>query len=283
MTGPLAYVDGAFVPQDAPAISIFDRGFLFGDGVYEVIAVYDGRLIDARAHLDRLARSLRELHMGPPAEVAELEGICRSLVCKNGTVEGTVYLQITRGVAPRHFEFPKACRPTVVVFTQAKRLVDRDSVASGVRVVTVPDLRWKRRDIKSVALLAQVLAKQAAVAAGGQEAWMIEDGLVTEGGSSTAFIVDHDNTLITRPLNHEVLPGITRRAVTALLDRTDLTLVERAFTVDEAVRAQEAFVTGASMFVTPVVRIDTHTVGDGTPGTYSRLLLDLYLSEVARS
>jgi D-alanine transaminase len=274
----IAYVNGVYTPLAEARVSILDRGFLFADGVYEVAAVIDGRLVDNEAHLARLERSLKELRLESPVPIAEIVGIERELVARNGVAEGMVYLQITRGAAERDFAFPKGAAPTLVAFAQRKNIVASPAAKSGVRVVTVPDLRWARRDIKSVALLAQVLAKQAAVEAGAQEAWMVDpDGLVTEGSSSTAFIVTRTGEIATRPNSEAILPGCTRRAVLALAQEAGLRIAERGFSPAEAHDAAEAFLTSASNLVLPVVSIDGRPVGDGAPGPLVERLRALYL------
>lgn len=274
----IAYVNGVFTPLADARISILDRGFLFADGVYEVAAVIDGRLVDNVAHLARLERSLKELRLESPVPIAGIVEIERALVAHNGIEEGLVYLQITRGAAEREFSFPKSAKPTLVGFAQKKNILAAPAAETGVAVITVPDLRWGRRDIKSVALLAQVLAKQAAAEAGCQEAWMVDaDGLVTEGSSSTAFIVTQAGAIVTRPNSTAILPGCTRRAVTALADEQGLTVEERAFTVAEAQEAAEAFLTSASNLVLPIVAIDGRPVGAGVPGARSKRLRALYL------
>lgn len=273
----IVFVNGAYTPLADAKISIMDRGFLFGDGVYEVSAVLDGRLVDNDAHLARLRRSLSELGIPNPHSDPEWTGIERELVARNRLSEGVVYLEVTRGVAERDFVYPEALTPTVVVFTQEKNIVASPLVTRGAKVVTAADLRWARRDIKSVALLAQVLAKQAAMAAGAAEVWMTEDGFVTEGGSSTAFLIGHDRRVVTRPLSAAILPGITRRAVLRLAAREALVVEERAFTVAEAKAAAEVFYTSASNFVVPVVSIDGDTIGNGEPGPLTRQLSEIYV------
>ena len=276
MTAPrIVYLNGAFLPFEEARLPIMERGFLFADGIYEVSAVLDGRLVDNAAHLARLDRSLAEIGIANPYDAGEWERLETELVARNALSEGLVYMQVTRGVHERDFAFPPAdTAPTVVMFTQAKNVSRNPLAEKGAAVVTVEDLRWKRRDIKSVALLAQVLAKQAAAEAGVAEAWMHEDGFVTEGSSSTAFIITGDGEIVTRPLSTALLPGITRAAV--------LRLAERPFSVEEAKGAQEAFYTSASSFVMPVVSIDGRTLGDGRPGPLTRRLRDLYL-EMARA
>lgn len=274
----IAFVNDAFVPYAEARVSIADRGFLFADGVYEVSAVLDGRLIDNDAHLVRLARSLRELRIADPFARERWVALQEELVRRNALREGLVYLQVTRGAAERDFAFPREAMPTVVMFTQAKTILDSSLARTGAAVISTPDIRWARRDIKSVALLAQVLAKQAAAEAGVAEAWMVEDGVVTEGSSSTAFIITRAGAIRTRPLSNAILPGVTRRAVLALAAEAGLAIEERAFTLDEAKDAAEAFFTSASSFVMPVVALDGVRIGDGAPGPRARRLRELYVA-----
>ena len=271
------FVNGHFVPAAEASVSVMDRGFLFGDGIYEVAAVIGGRLVDNEAHLARLDRSLAAIRIPNPYGTGEWTRLEEELVRRNELAEGLVYMQVTRGAAERDFAFPAGAEPTVVMFTQPKAILGSPQAETGVAVATVDDLRWKRRDIKSVALLAQVLAKQAAVDAGVYEAWMVEDGFVTEGSSSTAFIVTADGRIVTRPLSHAILPGITRVAIMRLAAETGLAVEERLFSVDEAHAAAEAFLTSASALVLPVVRIDGRPVGGGEPGPVARRLRALYL------
>jgi D-alanine transaminase len=273
----IVFVNGAFVPFDEAKIPIMDRGFLFADGIYEVSAVLNSRLVDNDAHLARLDRSLSEIRIPNPYSAKEWERLEDELVRRNRVVEGLVYMEVTRGVAERDFAFPADAKPTVVMFTQPKNISRSPQAETGVAVISVPDLRWKRRDIKSVALLAQVLAKQAAAEAGVAEAWMVEDGHVTEGSSSTAFIITQDRRVVTRPLSNAVLPGITRQSVMRLAKEQGLAIEERLFTLEEAHGAAEAFFTSASSFVMPVVTIDGKPVGGGKPGPLTRRLRELYL------
>ena len=284
MTSPrTVYLNGAFLPFAEAHVSIMDRGFLFADGIYEVSAVLDGKLVDNAAHLARLDRSLGEIGIRNPHTLAEWEGLETELVARNALDEGLVYMQVTRGVYERDFGFPPAdVPPTVVMFTQGKKVAGNPLAETGAKVVTVEDIRWKRRDIKSVALLAQVLAKQEAVKAGVAEAWMVEDGAVTEGSSSTAFIVTKERVLVTRPLSTALLPGITRAAVLRLATEADLRVEERLFSVEEARGAAEAFYTSASAFVMPVVAIDGAVIGEGRPGPLARRLRELYI-DMARA
>ncbi|MBY0259713.1 D-amino-acid transaminase [Methylobacterium sp.] len=279
----IVYLNGDFLPFAEARVPIMDRGFLFADGIYEVSAVLDGRLVDNEAHLARLDRSLGEIDIANPHTIPEWIGLQTELVARNGLTEGLVYMQVTRGVYERDFAYPPAgTAPTVMMFTQAKTIAANPLAETGARIITVPDLRWKRRDIKSVALLAQVLAKQQAAAAGVAEAWMVEDDAVTEGSSSTAFIVTKGGALVTRPLSTALLPGITRKAVLRLAEEAGLALEERLFSVSEALGAAEAFYTSASAFVMPVVAIDGRTVGEGRPGPHTRRLRELYL-DMARA
>jgi D-alanine transaminase len=273
----IVFVNGAFIEAEQATISIMDRGFLFADGVYEVSAVLNGRLIDNAAHLARLERSLAAIRIPDPYSADAWARLQTELIRRNGLVEGLVYIEVTRGAAERDFGFPPDRRPTVVMFTQEKTITRSALAESGAAVITVPDLRWKRRDIKSIGLLAQVLAKQAALEAGVAEAWMVEDGAVTEGSSSTAFIVE-DRTVITRSLSHAVLPGVTRLSVMRLARERGLSVEERPFRVAEAYDATEAFYTSATSFVMPVVAIDGRGIGDGRPGPLTRRLRTLYLT-----
>src|SRR4051794_25509860 len=274
----MVFVNGEVLPADQAVIPIMDRGFLFADGIYEVSAVLNGRLIDNEPHLARLDRSLKEIRIANLYSAAEWTRLEEELVRCNGLEEGLVYMQVTRGAAEREYGFPADATPTVMMFTQPKTMTASPLAETGASVITVPDLRWKRRDIKSIGLLAQVLAKQAAAEAGVNEAWMVEDGLVTEGGSSTAFIITTDRKVVTRPLSTAVLPGITRQAVMRLAAEHGLALDERLFTVEEAHGAAEAFLTSASSFVMPIVAIDGRPVGNGRPGTLTRRLRQLYLA-----
>jgi D-alanine transaminase len=273
----IVFLNGSFLPQEEAMVPIMDRGFLFADGVYEGFGVLGGRIVDNDPHLERLERSLNEVRIANPYSRAEWTRLEEELVHRNGMMEGFLYLQVTRGVAERDFLFPKNAAPTVMMFTQAKPIVNSPLAETGIAVVSVPDLRWKRRDIKSLSLLAQVLAKQAAADAGAQEAWMVEDGFVTEGGSSSAFIITKAGSIVVRPLSHAILPGITRKAILRLAKEAGLRLEERHFSLEEAFEAAEAFNTSASLFVVPVVSIDNRPVADGRPGPLTRRLRNLYL------
>ena len=274
----IAYVNGSFVPLADAKVSVLDRGFLFADGIYEVSAVLDGKLIDNASHLARLERSVGEIALALPETLDRIREIQRELIARNRLENGLVYLQVTRGAdAGRDFAFPKGVKPTLILFTSVKDIVNAPSAKSGIGVITVPDIRWARRDIKSVALLAQVLAKQAAAEAGAGEAWMIEDGKVTEGGSSSAFILTQNDVLVTRQNSNTILPGCTRKAVIALAEERQLRVEERPFTVEEALAAKEAFITSASSFVQAVVTIDGKAVADGKPGPMANRLREIYI------
>ena len=275
----IVYVNGEYVPEEEAKISIFDRAFLFADGIYEVTAILDGKLVDYEPHMQRLHRSLRELDMAQPISDAELKEMHAQLLARNNVTEGLIYMQITRGVAEREFSYPESPEPTIIAFTQIKELTDPAAARTGIRIITIPDIRWQRRDIKTTGMLAQAMGKEAAKQAGVNDAWMVEDGYVTEGTSNTAFIVLDENRLITRPLSNAVLPGITRRTILKLAETGAITVEERLFTVDEAKSASEAFLTSASSFVMPVVEIDGVMVGGGQPGPVTRKLREMYLAE----
>jgi D-alanine transaminase len=280
---PIAYVNGAYVPLSEAKVSILDRGFLFADGIYEVSAVLDGKLVDNASHLARLERSVGEIALALPESLERILEIQRELIARNRLVNGLVYLEITRGAdTGRDFVFPKGVKPTLVMFTSVKDIINAAAAKNGIGVITVPDIRWARRDIKSVALLAQVLAKQAAAEAGAGEAWMVENGEVTEGGSSSAFILTQDDVLVTRQNSTTILPGCTRKAVVKLAEERQLRVEERPFTVAEALAAKEAFVTSASLFVQPVVSIDGKAVAGGKVGPMAARLREIYI-EFARA
>jgi D-alanine transaminase len=273
----IVYVNGAYLPEEQAKISVFDRGFLFADGVYEVSSVLRSKLIDNPGHLTRLHRSLGELAMMAPASDTEIETIQKTLIEKNDVDEGLVYLQVTRGAADRDFAYPVGVRPSLVMFTQRKSVINSPQAKSGISVIAVDDIRWRRRDIKSVGLLAPCMAKMQAKAAGADDAWLVEDGYVTEGSSSNAFIVSAEGVLITRQLGNEILAGITRKAVLKLAQEQQLEIEQRPFSIEEARNASEAFITSATTFVMPVVSIDGNPIADGKPGRLTRRLRELYI------
>jgi D-alanine transaminase len=279
----IVYVNGDYVPAAEAKISVFDRGFLFADGIYEVSAIFNGEMIDNGAHLARLKRSCGEIDLPLPCPIEEIAAIQKEVIARNGITEGIIYLQVTRGgPLDRDFPFPDEAKPSLVMFAKAQNMSGSPLAKTGIRIKTVPDIRWARRDIKSVALLAQVLAKQAAKAAGCQEAWMIEDGTITEGGSSTAWIVTKAGTLVTRGNSQKILPGITRQAVEALIADEKMPVEVRPITLAEAHEAREAFITSASSLVMPVVEIDGKPVGDGKPGPFAQKLRQTYLALTAK-
>lgn len=273
----IVYVNGAYLPEEQARVSVFDRGFLFADGVYEVSSVLRGKLVDNQGHLARLHRSLAELDMAAPADDAEIELIQNTLIKKNGLDEGLVYLQVTRGAADRDFAYPEGVRPSLVLFTQQKDVVGSPQARSGISIVSVEDIRWRRRDIKSVGLLAPCMAKMQAKGAGADDAWLVEDGYVTEGSSNNAYIVNAEGVLVTRQLGNEILAGITRKAVLKLAREQRITIEERPFSIEEACGANEAFITSATTFVMPVISIDGHPIADGKPGKLTQRLRELYV------
>jgi D-alanine transaminase len=284
--GRIAYVNGRYVRHDDACVHIEDRGYQLADGVYEVWAVMDGKLADAEGHFARLERSLGELRIATPMGRSALTMVLREVVRRNRVRWGLVYLQVTRGVAPRDHAFPTRPTPPSVVITA--RSVDAAAAelkaGEGIGVITTPETRWSRCDIKSVALLPNVLAKQAARERGAGEAWFVDElGLVTEGASSNAWIVDKDGVLRTRDLNANILRGITRRSLLDIISGQGVAFAEQPFTPDEARSAREAFITGAGSLVTPVVRIDGQAIGDGRPGPVTRRLRSLYVTQARQS
>ena len=278
----IVYVNGAYMPEQEATVSIFDRGFLMADGVYEVTSVLQGKLIDFEGHAQRLRRSLDALDMAMPMPIDELLGVHRELVARNGIEEGMVYLQVTRGSAgDRDFAFPdpEETPVTLVMFTQNKPgLADSPAAKTGIKVISIDDIRWGRRDIKTVQLLYPSMGKMMAKKAGADDAWMVQDGFVTEGTSNNAYIVKNGQ-IITRALSNDILHGITRSAVLRFAQEAQMELVERNFTIDEAQSADEAFVTSASTFVMPVVEIDGQALGAGMPGPIAARLREIYLEE----
>jgi len=278
----IVYVNGEYLPEEEAKISVFDRGFLFADAVYEVTSVLEGQLVDNRGHLARLRRSLDALRIPMPLAVDAIEAIQRTLVERNGLENGIVYLQVSRGAADRDFPYPREVTPSLIMFTQTRPLIDVPAARDGIKVISVPDIRWARRDVKTVGLLAQVMAKQEALDAGVHDAWFVQDGKVTEGSSNNAYIVNEAGRIVTRRLGNEILHGVTRATVLELSQQSNIVVEERAFTLEEAYAAREAFVTSASIFVLPVVKIDGRRIGDGAPGPISRRLRALYI-EAARA
>ena len=273
----IVFLNGSFVALHEARVPVMDRGFLFADGVYEVSAVLRGALVDNEAHLARLDRSLTEIGVNNPYSPEQWSRLQEELVHRNALQEGTVYIQVTRGVAERNFVPRADLIPTVVMFTQAMQIVASPVAAKGAAVITLPDTRWARRDIKTIGLLAQVLAKQKAAEVSAAEAFLVEDGFVTEGGSSTVFMITKANVIVTRPLSNAILPGITRMAILRLAKDNGLTLESRPFTVQEACGAAEVFYTSASTFVTPVISIDGRPIGSARPGPLAQKLRNIYI------
>jgi D-alanine transaminase len=278
----IAYVNGRYLPHEQASVHIEDRGYQLADGVYEVCIVREGRMIDEERHIRRLARSLDELQIRWPMHRSALAIVMREVVRRNRVRDGVVYVQVTRGVAPRNHPFPPASvRPSLVVTARSTDIAAGEKSASeGIAVITTPDTRWERVDIKSVSLLPNVLAKQKAKEAGAIEAWFVDrDGLVTEGASTNAWIVTGEGVLVTRGLSNAILRGVTRDVVLDLLRREEIRFEERGFTVAEAIGAREAFITSAGNLVMPVIRIDGHAIGSGRPGEVSLKLRRLFFGQ----
>lgn len=279
----IAYVNGRYMPHRSASVHIEDRGYQFADGVYEVIAVWDGRPVDLAGHFDRLEQGLAELSIPMPASRPVLAHILKETVRRNGVHYGIVYLQVNRGTAPRLHTWQPSIKPSVVATARRMPGIRREVMEEGVKVISVPDIRWKRRDIKTVGLLPNVLAKQKAHQAGCYEVFQVDDaGMVTEAGASNAWIVDADGRLVTRPLGHELLPGITRATLIRLAREAGIEVDERAFSLEEARRAREAFVSGTTAFVTPVVQIDDAVIGNGKPGSVATQLRALYYDHMKK-
>ena len=283
----VVYVNGAYSSAEEARVSPFDRAYLFGDGVYEVVSVLDGKLVDFAAHIARLDKSLSALSIPKPLGDAAILEMMRRLTRENNVTEGLIYMQISRGVAPRSFDWPEQPTPSLFAFAQKKSVIDSPAAAQGVSVAFGEDRRWKRRDIKTINLLPASWAKAEAAAKGADDVWMVEPGpdgrdYVTEGSSNNAYIVDQAGQVITRNLSSDILHGVTRATALAEAANAGIELVERPFTPEEALAAREAFVTSATAFVTPVVRIEDRMVGDGLPGPITRRIRDLYI-DAARS
>lgn len=274
----ILYLNGTWVSEADACVSVFDRGFLMADGIYEVTCVLDGKLIDYAGHAARLQRSARELGLTLPLDEDQLLAVHREIVARNNVDQGMIYLQLTRGVAERDFAYPpEGTPPTLMLFTQAKNVLENQAADRGISVALLPDLRWGRRDIKTIQLLYPSMAKMEALSRGADDAWLVQGGFVTEACAATAHIVTADGVLITRNLSHALLPGITRASVLELAAGHGVSIEERAFTPDEARTAREAFITSATNFVVPVTRIDGQPVGDGKPGALTRHIREIYI------
>jgi D-alanine transaminase len=273
-----AYVNGRYLPHREAAVHIEDRGYQFADGVYEVVPVFNGALVDEDLHLDRLDRSLGELRIAQPMSRAALKLVSRELMRRNGLSNGFLYMQVTRGVAPRDHKFPTNARPALVMTTRQMKPHSEQVLGEGLKVITVPDQRWDRCDIKSVSLLPNILGKQAAVEAGAYEAWQVDrDGMVTEGTSTNAWIVTQDNKVVTRDATHSILNGITRITLLELIRKEGYELEERCFSVEEAKASREAFLTSSTSFVLPITQLDGKPIGNGHPGILTGKLRQHYM------
>jgi len=272
----IVFLNGEYLEEDEAKVSIFDRGYLFGDGVYEVVPVINYTVIDKEPFLARFERSLGEIGLAWPMSKDEFLVMINELIKRNDVKEGGVYMQVTRGVAPRDFAYPKEVKPAVTAFTFSKNVIDSPLAKVGVKVAIVDDIRWKRRDIKSIALLGQCIAKEEASQKGAYEGWMVEDGFVTEGTASSAYIVK-DGEIITRPLSNSILPGIRRKILLEIADKYDIKVQERPFSVEEALNADEAFLSSATTMVYPIIEIDGKKIGDGEPGPVAKKMRQLYI------
>ena len=275
------FLNGEYLKEDEAKVSIFDRGFVFGDGVYEVVPVVESTVLDREPFLQRFDNSLGEMELGWPMSKDEFLVMIDELIKRNNLKEGGVYMQVTRGVAPRDFSYPKDIKPTVMAFSFEKEIINSPKAKSGIKVVTVNDIRWKRRDIKSIALLGQCMAKEQAVKQGAYEGWMVEDGFVTEGTSSTAYIVK-EGKIITRPLSNSILSGIRRKLLIELAKNHGVELEQRLFTVKEALEADEAFLSSATTFVLPIIEIDGRQIGDGIPGPIAKKMRQMYIDSALK-
>ena len=276
----IVFVNDEFINETEAKVSIFDRGFLFADAVYEVTAIIDGKILEWDGHITRLKRSLNELDIKMPIETNKLLDIHYKLIDKNNLTEGLIYLQISRGEDDRSFDYPDSnVKPTIVLFTQVKSLQESNLSKNGMKVISLPDIRWARRDIKTVQLLAPSMCKMMAKKSNKDDAWMVQDGFVTEGTSNNAHIITKDNVLVTRNLSNDILAGVTRRSILKYAKEAQIKVEERPFTIEEAKNASEAFVSSATTFIGPVVEIDNKIIGDGKPGKQSLRLREIYIGE----
>lgn len=275
----IVFLNGEFLLKDRAKISVFDRGFIFGDGIYEVVPVMNGVLIDKIEFWERFKRSLKEIALNFPYKDSEFESILNELIAKNALKEGGVYMQITRGIASRDFAFTKGLQPTIMAFVYAANIQNNELASKGISVVSVPDIRWKRRDIKSISLLAQCYAKEMAVNAGADEGFMVENGKVTEATSASAFIIK-DKTLITKPFSNEILPGIRRQNILKFAREINLSVAERAFSMNEVYEADEVFISAASLPILGVIKADGKVIANGKVGKFTQLLRQRYLQKM---
>lgn len=275
----IVFLNGEFLPKDKAKISVFDRGFIFGDGIYEVVPVMNGKMVDKIEFLERFKRSLKEIALNFPYKDSEFESILNELIAKNALKEGGVYMQITRGVASRDFAFTKGLQPTIMAFVYEANIQNNELASKGISVVSVPDIRWKRRDIKSISLLAQCYAKEMAVNAGADEGFMVENGKVTEATSASAFIIK-DKTLITKPFSNEILPGIRRQNILKFARELNLSVAERAFSMNEVYEADEVFISAASLPILGVIKADGKVIANSKVGKFTQLLRQRYLQKM---
>ena len=275
----IVFLNGEFLPKDKAKISVFDRGFIFGDGIYEVVPVMNGVLIDKIEFWERFKRSLKEIALNFPYKDSEFESILNELIAKNALKEGGVYMQITRGIASRDFAFTKGLQPTIMAFVYAANIQNNELASKGISVVSVPDIRWKRRDIKSISLLAQCYAKEMALNAGADEGFMVENGKVTEATSASAFIIK-DKTLITKPFSNEILCGIRRQNILNFAYELGLQVEQRAFTMNDVYEADEVFISAASLPILAVVKADGKIIADGKVGEFTQKLRQRYLQKM---
>lgn len=275
----IVFLNGEFLPKNEAKISVFDRGFVFGDGIYEVVPVMNGVLIDKDEFWQRFKRSLKAIELNLPYDETEFEGILNELIAKNALKEGGVYMQITRGVASRDFAFTKGLKPTIMAFVYEANIQNNNFADTGISIVSVPDIRWKRRDIKSISLLAQCYAKEMAINAGADEGFMVENGKVTEATSASAFIIK-DKTLITKPFSNEILPGIRRQNILKFARELGLSVMERAFSMNEVYNADEVFISAASLPILGVVKADNKVIANGKVGEFTQKLRQRYLQKM---
>ena len=277
----IVYINGEFVKAKDAKVSAFDRGFIFGDGIYEVVPVLGGKLVDREDFWHRFDNSLAAIELNLPCSKDEFEEILREVIARNGLKEGGVYMQITRGAAERDFRFLKGLKPTCFAFCYEKGIIENPDAVSGVDIVSVEDIRWKRRDIKSVSLLAQCYAKEQAVKKGAYEGFMVEDGFVTEATSSSAFIIK-DGFLITKPLSNEILPGIRRKNILEFAKKAGLKIEQRAFTMDDVYDADEVFISAATLLLLPVIKADGKLINGGKVGKYVPILREMYVDKIKK-
>ena len=275
----IVFLNGEFLPKDKAKISVFDRGFIFGDGIYEVVPVMNGKMVDKIKFWERFKRSLKEIALNFPYKDSEFESILNELIAKNALKEGGVYMQITRGIASRDFAFTKGLQPTIMAFVYAANIQNNEFASKGISVVSVPDIRWKRRDIKSISLLAQCYAKEMALNAGADEGFMVENGKVTEATSASAFIIK-DKTLITKPFSNEILCGIRRQNILNFAYELGLQVEQRAFTMNDVYEADEVFISAASLPILAVVKADGKIIADGKVGEFTQKLRQRYLQKM---